>query len=356
MAARFNNIVIMRTDRIGEVLIAASAVDRIKKDNPEANITFITSGYSRPLVEGRMDIAEVVVVDTVNKRGWLRRAILLSRFLKRKNFDLAIVLNPHKLLHLACFLAKVPCRLGYRRKWGFLLTHGEKDQRHKGEKHEVEYVMDLLEKVGIKSDDEPSVSLVFDKDAQRAVKTLLGANSMSMDRPIIAIHPSASNEAKMWGKDRFRELVKKLSSEKKVYVCVIGDRHSRRLAEEIIHGEDHSIVKDFTGMFDLKQLSAFLSKCSVLVTNDSGPMHMAAALGTPVVAIFGRNISGVSPARWRPWGKGHVVLHKGKCVPCLDTKCRNGYKCFSEITVGEVFNKVTGLLERVLPDEKNIGR
>ena len=104
---------------------------------------------------------------------------------------------------------------------------------------------------------------------------------------------------------------------------------------------------NLSGKLTLKQLAAFFQRCALLISNDSGPVHIAAAVNTPCVVIFGRNIPGVGPKRWGPWGQGHTVLHKDPgCNPCLDRDCPYSFKCLTSITPEEVLTAVEQRLAR----------
>ena len=199
-------IVIMRTDRIGEVLLSTVCVDAIKKQYLGSSVTFVTSEYSKPIVEGRDDLDEVITADTKGTKKWLVKAVRLASILRKKKFDMAIVLNPHKILHLATFLAGIPCRAGYDRKWGFLLNKKIRDERGKGEKHEVEYTMDLLKalEIGVAK---PVIYLPVEKQAEESIAKILTKKKVDTDRPVIAIHPGSSNLIKIWPSGAYAGLV-----------------------------------------------------------------------------------------------------------------------------------------------------
>jgi len=105
-------------------------------------------------------------------------------------------------------------------------------------------------------------------------------------------------------------------------------------------------VADFTGAFDLAQLASLFKRCRLVVSNDSGPVHLAAAVHTPVIAIFGRNQAGLSPRRWRPLGPRDVVVHKKTdCAPCLAHACTRGFRCLEAVSVEEVFGHAQKILQ-----------
>ncbi|MCK4852363.1 MAG: lipopolysaccharide heptosyltransferase II [Candidatus Omnitrophica bacterium] len=335
----------MRTDRIGEVLLSTIAVDRIKKRYPEARVSFVTSEYAKDIVSGRRDVSEIITVDTMDNKWWLVKAVLLGSSLRKRHFDAAVVLNPHRALHVACFLAGIPERIGYDRKWGFLLNRTIRDERDKGEKHEIEYTMDLLNVMGIDTA-APAPELPVDRETEDFISGFLSRNGIRPDRPLLIIHPGSSNPAKMWPADRYAELITRLRSSLDCQVAVVGDKKEREPAERVVR-ESKADVYDLSGEFDLKGLAAFLKTSALLITNDTGPMHMAAALGVPVIAIFGRNIPGAGPVRWRPWGEGHVVFHEDPgCAPCYDTACPYDHKCLRAVTVDAVLGAALRILSK----------
>ena len=337
MNENIRNIVIFRTDRIGEVLLSTVAVDAVKYRYPQARVTFVTSEYSRGIVDGRDDIDEVLTAGTMEKGGWFKKAVRLSALLEKKRFDVSLVLNPHKILHLACFLAGIPRRLGYDRKWGFFLNEKIPDQRERGEKHEIEYTMDLLRLLGIEGK-APAPRLQVNSEAGKVIEKLLSAKGIAADMPLICVHPGSSNPAKVWPHERYAELIRRLKEEAGCDVAVLGGKEETGLTGKILT-EAGTDALDFAGMLDLKELAALIKRSELFIGNDTGTMHMAAALDVPVIAIFGRNIPGVSPARWRPWGDKHVVFHEDPgCDPCYDTACPYDYKCLRAITVEAVFN------------------
>ncbi|MBF0215735.1 MAG: glycosyltransferase family 9 protein [Candidatus Omnitrophica bacterium] len=333
---------IFRTDRIGEVLLATAAVDSVKRAVPGASVTFVTSGYSRDILSVRGDIKEILIFDTVGKKPGMISAVKLGLELRRRRFDEAIVLNPQKYLHLACFLAGIPSRIGYGRKWGFLLNKTIPDTRGEGARHEVEYTMELLKLAGAYVAD-PRVLMSVRADESDKIDVLLGKEGIDRDL-LVVIHPGASNPAKKWPKERYIQLIRKLKERTGVAVAVLGDEKERELAGEIRERSGNKTV-DLAGKLDLKGVAAVLKKAAVFIGNDSGPAHMAAALGVPVISIFGRNIPGAGPKRWGPWGKGHIVFHK-PCDHgvCLDDKCPYGYECLCNVSVDEVFAAAVGSL------------
>ncbi len=128
------------------------------------------------------------------------------------------------------------------------------------------------------------------------------------------------------------ELSRQLSAK----VAIIGALQDRNSAIKLISLSKQQPL-NLCGKLSLRQLAAFLKQCALLISNDSGPVHIAAAVNTPTTVIFGRNIPGVGPRRWAPWDNKHVALHKDPgCNPCLDRDCPYQFKCLKAITADEV--------------------
>jgi len=338
---KIGKIAVFRTDRIGEVLLATPVIEALKKRFPPAGISFVTSSYARDVVSERPDLEEIITFDTIERKVPLKEAFSLARNLKERGFDMAVVLNPHKILHLGIFLAGIRYRVGFNRKWGFLLNCSMDDTRDQGNRHEVNYNLRLLEVIGIRAKDIAPFINTSSRDEYYA-DGLLQQCSVDPGKNTIILHPGTSNPAKQWPIQNFRELAEKLASDGRFNVIVIGDRSEKKLCEVVVAGTSNKAL-NLAGLFTLKQLAALLKKADILVTNDNGPMHMAAAVGTKVIAIFGRSIPGVGPKRWGPFGQGHVVFHKDPgCDPCLDRDCKYEFKCLTSITPDHIFQAILG--------------
>ena len=304
----FKNIVIIRTDRLGEVLLATPVIEALHKRFPSASISFLTSPYSMDIVIDRPDISEVITFDTYSKRVPFWCAFSLAAKLKKRRFDLAIILNPHKVLHMACFLAGIPTRVGFNRKWPFLLTHKAEDRRGRVKQHEVEYNLELLRILDIYKSKLSPFMPVLSKSSYY-VEGILNQTGITGQKKIVAIHPGSSNPDKKWQVEKFRKVAQELADTGHVDVVIIGDRKEKALAEEISSGLGKS-THNLAGIFTIRKLIAFFKKADILITNDNGPMHIAASVGTKVVALFNKDVIGSNPTRWGPYGEGHTVIYK----------------------------------------------
>ncbi|NQT94962.1 MAG: glycosyltransferase family 9 protein [Candidatus Omnitrophica bacterium] len=300
-------IVILRTDRIGEVLLSTPVIEALRRKFPSAGISFVTSAYASDIVSDREDLTEVIDFDTISVNPCLCKTLALAAKLRKRHFDMAIILNPHKLLHLSSFLAGIKCRVGYNRKWPFLLTHKVEDKKREGLMHEVEYNLELLKIIDVYEKNTRPFIPVLSKSVL-SVDKLFQERGITGTKRIVAIHPGSSNSDKRWPPEKFREVAKMLAESASVEVVLIGDDSEKPLCEEI--GSGLRGVYNLAGSFTVKELAAFLKRVDLLITNDNGPMHIAAALGTKVVAIFNSDLKGSNPKRWGPYGEGHIVIYR----------------------------------------------
>ncbi len=255
-------------------------------------------------------------------RSWWQRAMTLGKQLRSERFDLVVVSNPVKEFHVGIWAAGIPCRVGYHQKWGWALTHRLPKRQVLGERHEVEYNLDLVRRLGLPTHVPTWQWKGFEKE-QDEVSQLLGQQGVQSSESFMAVHPWTSNPSKQWPLERYRALIQRVVEHLPVRVVVVGGTE--------VNGQPHAVlptgmpVVNLTGRTSLTQLAALLQRAKLLVSNDSGPVHLAAALGTRCVVLFGTSDPWTGPRRWGPWGMGHEVIHR----PTMDA-----------ITVDEVMEAV----------------
>ena len=335
-------ILIVRTDRIGEVLLSTPIITALKEKWPRAEITVMIRPEVKELIEDNPCVSEIIEYKNdirenkgregeirVNrgKEGVIRAAFRLRKIFKEREFDIAIVVNPKKEFHLAAFLAGIPVRVGFNRKWAFFLTHKVKDLKFLAQKHEVEYNLDLVRTLGIEPKDKRPVLVVKDnlRDCfapavllRKTKQQGLAMTSGDQPRPLIAIHPCTSNPKKQWPKTYFAKLGDLLMADGYNVVLVSGAKEAR-FAEEVIALMKNKPI-DLTGKLNLRELAALFEQCKFLISGDSGPVHIAAAVGAKVIALFGAADPGSRPKRWGPYGEGHIVIAKERIEDILPSE------------------------------------
>lgn len=290
---KYSNILVVRTDRIGDVVLTTPAIAALKRAMPESRLTVLVSPLTKDLLQGNPYIDEVIVDD--RSLGFWK----LVKNLKVHKFDLAIIYHTKKRTNSMCFFAGIPDRLGYANdKFGFLLTLKVKDARPQGLKHESKYCVDLLKTIGIDGGSH-DVFIPLQPEAEQWAADIFANYEVRQNRAVFAIHPGASCPTKKWPVSKFAQLIRALKEKYGCYFIVIGAQDNRITADALIK-ESQVPVMDMTGKTSIAQLVSLLKRCDLLVSNDSGPVHMADGIGTPVVSIFTRNQPGINPERWRP--------------------------------------------------------
>lgn len=331
----FQRILIVRTDRIGDVLLSTPVIKALRQAYPWAYIAMIVAPLSKDIVEGNPYLDKVIIYDKDGKQKSWRRSIKFAQNLKKKKFDLALILHPTNRVHLITFFAAIPRRVGYDRKFGFLLTDKIKHTKQLGEKHELEYNLDLLAHLGIKASDK-SLFMPIRPESETAIEDLLRREGVEADERLLAIHPGASCPSKIWPNTRFATLADRLAEKYGLKVLILSGAKDSKLAQKVVEEMRYPAI-NLAGKITLSQLASVIKRCRLFISNDSGPVHMAAALGTPVVSIFGRSQKGLSPQRWAPLGKDSRYLHKNVgCIECLAHNCRKQFACLAAISVEDV--------------------
>ncbi len=300
-------ILVARTDRLGEFLLTVPAIEALARAYPAASVSALVSPTLAPLAQ-RLPVIDAVIQAPRGPRStWLLRAVQLAVTLRRQNIELAVVFNASKETHLAVWLAGIPVRVGYDRKWGFLLNRCIKDERPSGNRHEIESNWLLACSAGVQ-EEQPQVTWLRFAEEWPIVAQKLKDAGWRMGEQLISIHPWSSNAVKAWPQERFLRLAALIAERANARVVFIGGQEHAADAERL--NQSGSAFIQLVGRLALPELGALLKESSVVVSNDSGPMHLAAMVGTPVVALFGTQSAGSHPKRWGPWGEGHTVIRK----------------------------------------------
>jgi len=340
----FKNILVVRTDRLGDVVLTTPAIGALRKAFPKARISMMVSPATVDLLRRNPYLDEVIVYDRFKEHHGLKGYWKFVLELRQKKFDLAVIYHTKRRINLVCFLAGIPSRIGYRNdKFGFLLTHGLPDTRPLGIKHEVEYCLDVLKPLGVPSDFS-QIQLFLDPEAEQWAERIFSQYKISSSDSVIAIHSGASCHSRIWPVERYAELIKRLAQYYSAKIIIIGGKDSLGEPTKLKSLIPESVI-DLAGQTTVPQLMSLLKRCRLLVSNDSGPVHVAVGLGTPVISIFGRNQPGISPNRWRPLGPRDIFLNKQVgCEVCLAHRCQKNFQCLLAISVDEVFESAKRIL------------
>jgi lipopolysaccharide heptosyltransferase II len=352
-------ILIVRVDMLGDLVLTTPAIRALRLAYPNATIDVLAMPGTASVLDGDPDINRILTCDVnawMAPESWLRgetwhelRAFL--RQTRRPRYDLAI--------SVCGDLGGVVTRLtGARRRVGYageayphFMTDPVPGKRYLTPRHEARYVLDLARVAGGKVDEvEERPTLSVKSDARATIQQILQEERERIGArgPIVAIHPGARNgTAKRWPMRHYAELGDRLSRELDAFVVVTGAPNELALSGEIMRRMTAPAF-DLTGKTSLQELVALMAESDLVITGDSGPMHIACAVQTPTVALHGPT----EPAQSGPTGDLAVILrHQLWCSPCYDSsataECRFGNPvCMKLISPGDVFAAARQQLER----------
>lgn len=309
------NILVIRNDRFGEFLLNVPALRALKESFADSKIILAVDSHVKELAV-KIPYADEVIIWKNGKHS-LPDIFGFIKLLRKKAIDMAFVMNPSKDSNIAIKLAGIPERIGYAHKWDFLLTKKTEDLKHLGQKHEVDYNLDLVRIAGA---DTKNMALSLDVDLS---ETVLKSINIKNFENMIAVHPWTSDPIKQWPVERFRELALKLAKGLDADILIVGGRDEAERSASFNYINNR--IFNLTGKTTLPQLAGILKMSKLLISGDSGPVHLACSVGTPVIVLFRNDIAGKSPRRWGPWGSNNIVVEK---------------KNLLDISVEEVLDKV----------------
>jgi heptosyltransferase-2 len=327
---------------IGDAVMTIPALRALRRSLPEARVSLLVKPWVSPLFEKDPDIDEIINYSE-DFRG-ISGKLRLSRELRNRNFCMSVLFQNAFDAALLAFLAGIPERIGYSRDGRrFLLTQPiDFDERAKS-LHHIQYYLELVKKTGITPKAE-APWIFLDLEERLCARAVLGG----LKRPVIAINPGATyGSSKKWLPERFAEVAALVMHEIGGSVLLLGGPKETGIADEILqnvrnvgdtsHMGSASLLS-LSGKTSLRELIAIIAESDVLLTNDSGPMHIGYAVGTPVVAIFGST----SPEHTGPVGATDIVIRRPvACSPCFERECRKkSLECMDLITTAEVFAAV----------------
>ncbi|MCX5667530.1 MAG: lipopolysaccharide heptosyltransferase II [Candidatus Omnitrophica bacterium] len=337
-------IIIVRMDRIGDVVLSTPAIKAVRDAYPDSRIAVLVRPYAKDVVDGNPYIDEVITYDRSGKEKGLLGKIRFIADLKNKKFDLAIILHPKNSSHIIAYLAGIPKRLGYDKKLGIFLTKKIPHTKQYGLKHEIDYVLGLLRYIGIEGSDK-SLHMPVNRPSEERIKGLFDKSGISPNDPVIVIHPAASCPSRRWALERFAKASDALAQMYGVRIVIISGPDGDKMMGDKVAELMKSKALNLAGKTSISDIASILRRSRLLISNDSGPVHISCAVGTPVISIFGRKDRGISPERWGPVGKRDIAQHKDAgCEICLAQNCKLGFKCLDMISVEDVLSAAEQIL------------
>jgi lipopolysaccharide heptosyltransferase II len=332
---------------IGDVVMISPAMRALRRRFPAAQITLLAKTRVLEALRGSPDYDRLLEYDRSGIHAGLRGRLRLIRLLRAERFDLAVLFQK---AFEAAFLARsagIPLSVGFRTDFrGWLLSD---PLREPGDGHHVEHFLDIVAALGCDTSDR-RLSFHLDQGSRDAAYRYLREIGADGPGPRIAVHPGASKAPRAWHKERFAEIASRLAGLHGARILLLGAGEERPLLEAIARRVGPSAALPSPGQ-TLREGAAVLERCKLLVCNDSGPMHIAAALRIPVVTVFGPG----HPSRTAPYtrdGLSRVLTANYPCAPCrqkffhecIPAPSGKPY-CLEDVSVEMVMSACTAMLD-----------
>ncbi len=332
---------IVRTDRIGDVVLSIPVLEAIKRRYPDSQVTMMVSPYTKDLLLHNPWLDKIILDDQPGLKGFFR----LVRLLRKRRFDVAVLLRPTLRLALMLFFSGMKVRIGTGyRAYQVLFNYKIYQHRKTIEKHELEYNLAMLAPLDISS--QGLVPRIFlSPEERRSSRRTLEDLKVRKEDVKIVVHPGSGQSSLNYPLEKLARLADKLIEGFSAKVILTGSKKELDLSRRLKRWMRNEPI-DLIGRTDLRGLCGILEEADLVISSSTGPMHLAAALGTPVVAFFSP-LFVASPERWGPYGKGHeVVMPRVKtCYKCKLQKCPD-FNCLEMIDPDEVLSRVRKILNR----------
>lgn len=345
------NILIVKLSALGDVVHTLPALNALRRNYSHARITWLVEEASADIIRGHPGLDSVIVskrkrwMNDLRGGTWLgtiKDMVAFMRTLRSTRYDIVIDFQGLFKSGMLVALCKGARKIGYDKtreeSYRFLterITPFDMNQ------HAILRYLNLLKALGITHANNITFGIPVGKKEREKARRLLNHHQCTEGDRFIAINPMAKWDTKLWVNRKFAELADQIIKKYNITVVFTGSSNDKKAVHAITSVMKETAI-DLTGKTDLLTLTAIYEKAACLVSTDTGPMHIAAAIETPVVALFGPT----APWRTGPFGNGHIIIRKGlPCSPCFKKKCAH-LDCMKEIEVEEVLNAVSNMLSR----------
>lgn len=337
----YTNILIVKLSAIGDVIHSLPVAPALKKCFPQARITWIVEPPAYDLVTNNPYIDEVIVFEKKKFKslsGFCRHAPEFIRILRERQFDLSLDLQGLFKSAAISFLSAAPQRLVYCNAREYSDVFGKKVCGTNSNGHIVERYLDVVRALGCQINQPEFIINITENEAAVARK-LLGS---SANIPYVVMALGANWSNKIWPAEKYAAICKYLYADGKIAPVIVGGPGELPLYEKLAANTQISPV-NLVGKTSLKQLAYIIKHAKAFIGGDTGPMHLAAALGTPTIALMGPT----DKVRNGPYGDTHkVILSDRPCKGCWRRKCPQGLDCLDAINAGEVYVALTDMMRR----------
>ncbi len=346
-------ILIVKLSSIGDVVHSLPTLKALRDTFPKAYIAWVVEEKSKDVVIGNPYLDEVIIFEkerwkkelfkTKSARESVDEIVVFARQLREKKFDIALDLQGLLRSGLIAYFSGAKWRVGYKdsREVSHLF-YNIKVPRNKEIVHAVDSYLQLARYLGAESTS-VSFPLWVSPEDRLFADDFIKRHGWTEKDMLVGINPGASIPHKRWDKDNFARLGGHLAKTLDVKVILFGAPSDAPLVQEIASKMSAVHPLDASGKTTIKQLAALIEKCALFIGNDTGPMHIAVAMGTPVIALFGPD----NPHRTGPYGmKNKILYHELSCSPCIrNPTCGGEYTCLKLITVQDVMQTAESMLK-----------
>lgn len=337
------SILLIQLGDIGDVVLTLPCIRALRETYPQARIAVAVWDKAAELLEDCPWLDQVIAVTKRSRSFWeeLRFQIDFFRNLRSLHCDLAIDLRTGTRGAIMVFLSGAVQRIGFYaddgKLWRNRLFTSLLRRDYTPDLHVADYLLCLLEAFGVTTEQRiPELAVAVGK--QEEIRFLFEREGIPQDKKLVAVQPFSLWQYKEWGKEKYIALIQWLVTEHGAAVLVTGSVAEKDRAEEIVRSCGAGCY-NFAGKTSIAMYAALLQQCRLFIGVDSAGLHIAAAVGTPTVGIFGPS----SPVSWAPMGRCHLIVQKNwPCVPCRHKGCHDSEKstCLDELTLEEVMDKI----------------
>ena len=329
---------LVRTDRIGDLVSITPAISILRRNFPHAYIAVLASPYAADVIKNNPEIDEVIL------KGSFFKTLAEIR---QKKFDTAIIFFLDAYAALVTFLARIPQRIGPLSKiWAALLTKAVRQRRRLGAMHEAEYNSALLKPLFVYFHPAKTKIFVPKEDDIKAKNYLKEKFGIDMFDDLVFMHPASKDSSPKWPAANYALLARKImQSYPSVKLVLTGGPREQKLLEHV--AEKAAPFKPFIlkDCLPLPDFIALINQCNIFISNPTGPLHIAAALGKKTLSFFPNSPVWLRPRRWGPYGKARAEILQPPAQHCAgkDHKCAE--RCMHLITPEAAFDAFSKLLK-----------
>jgi lipopolysaccharide heptosyltransferase II len=344
-----SRILIIKPSSLGDVIHTLPLLKALRDQLPAAYIAWLISPEFKDIIEGNPYLDRIFLFQ---KEKWgrpyripltIKEFFLLIRQIRRERFQLAIDVQGLLRSSIVAYFSRAPYRVGFENAREFSpIFYNQKVLVPNVDIHAVDRYLSLIPG---KRDEpaKPEFPLQIPEMVRDNMRDILRQNQVDINQQIFLINPGAKWNTKRWPVKNYACLVQYIKEQFGGHIILIGGNGDKQLAEEVA-SYSRSNLTVLTGKTSLKQLAALMQMSTLLITNDSGPMHLANAVGTPTVAIFGPT----NPIRTGPYHGNYIVVRRElSCIPCYLRKCPTGQECLQELGVDQVMVAVNQIMETI---------